>query len=89
VPVRIHAEHGRDASDPHGLNRKHNLLRRLLVPFVDRYVPVSATWSAGCGVVVRIPRAKIELIKNGVDTEQIRARPPARIPIRPGRRTTS
>jgi len=24
VPVRIHAEHGRDAGDPHGLNPKHN-----------------------------------------------------------------
>src|SRR6476661_5862864 len=28
VPVRVHAEHGRDAADPQGLNRKHNMLRR-------------------------------------------------------------
>ncbi len=31
VPVRIHAEHGRDASDPDGSNWKYNLLRRLSI----------------------------------------------------------
>src|SRR5258708_3229238 len=31
VPVRIHGEHGRDARDPNGINRRHNLLRRLLL----------------------------------------------------------
>ncbi|MEN3278351.1 MAG: hypothetical protein V7631_4141 [Massilia sp.] len=68
VPVRIHAEHGRDASDPHGLNRKHNFLRRALVPWIDRYVPVShdlARWLTG---VVNIPAPKSALIMNGVDT---------------------
>ena len=68
VPVRIHAEHGRDASDPQGLNRKHNFLRRALVPWIDRYVPVShdlARWLTG---VVGIPENKSELIMNGVDT---------------------
>ena len=68
VPVRVHAEHGRDASDPQGLNRKHNFLRRALVPFIHRYVPVShdlARWLTG---VVGIPSAKSELIMNGVDT---------------------
>jgi sugar transferase (PEP-CTERM/EpsH1 system associated) len=72
VPVRVHAEHGRDASDPHGINRKHNLLRRLLVPAIDRYVPVSrdlARWLRG---TVGIPQSKIELIDNGVDTERFR-----------------
>jgi sugar transferase (PEP-CTERM/EpsH1 system associated) len=72
VPVRVHAEHGRDASDPHGVNRKHNLLRRLLVPAIDRYVPVSrdlARWLRG---TVGIPQSKIELIDNGVDTERFR-----------------
>src|ERR1700726_2397113 len=37
VPVRVHGEHGRDARDPHGANRKHNLLRRLVLPFYDCY----------------------------------------------------
>lgn len=69
VPVRIHAEHGRDAGDPHGLNPKHNFLRRRLVPFVDRFIPVSEDLNRWLGDVVRIPRAKTLFIKNGVDTE--------------------
>ena len=68
VPVRIHAEHGRDAGDPNGLNRKHNLLRRLLVPFIDRYVPVSGDLHQWLKTVVGIPDAKNQLIDNGVDT---------------------
>ncbi|KQQ87045.1 TIGR03088 family PEP-CTERM/XrtA system glycosyltransferase [Massilia sp. Leaf139] len=68
VPVRIHAEHGRDASDPQGLNRKHNFLRRALVPFIDRYVPVSHDLARWLQNVVNIPAPKLELIMNGVDT---------------------
>ena len=69
VPVRIHAEHGRDAGDPHGLNPKHNFLRRRLVPFVDRFIPVSEDLNRWLGGVVRIPAAKTLFIKNGVDTD--------------------
>lgn len=68
VPVRIHAEHGRDASDPQGLNRKHNFLRRSLAPWIDRYVPVSHDLARWLQNVVTIPAAKLELIMNGVDT---------------------
>ncbi|MFC5510943.1 TIGR03088 family PEP-CTERM/XrtA system glycosyltransferase [Massilia jejuensis] len=68
VPVRIHAEHGRDASDPQGLNRKHNFLRRSLAPWIDRYVPVSHDLARWLNGVVKIPAAKLELIMNGVDT---------------------
>jgi sugar transferase (PEP-CTERM/EpsH1 system associated) len=70
VPVRIHAEHGRDASDPHGLNPKHNFLRRHLAPFVDRYIPVSEDLDRWLDQVVRIPRARIQFIRNGVDTDK-------------------
>jgi len=70
VPVRIHAEHGRDASDPHGLNPKHNFLRRRLVPFVDRFIPVSEDLNRWLGEVVRIPASKTQFIKNGVDTDK-------------------
>ena len=73
VPVRVHAEHGRDASDPHGLNPKHNFLRRRLAPFIDRYVPVSDDLHRWLGEVVGIPAAKSLLIKNGVDTERFAA----------------
>lgn len=77
VPVRIHAEHGRDAADPHGLNPKHNFLRRRLAPFIDRYIPVSDDLQRWLGEVVRIPTAKNLLIKNGVDTERFQPRPAA------------
>jgi sugar transferase (PEP-CTERM/EpsH1 system associated) len=74
VPARVHAEHGRDASDPNGSNRKHNLLRRLLVPAIDRYVPVSRDLQRWLREVVGIPNAKNQLIDNGVDTERFSAR---------------
>lgn len=77
VPVRVHAEHGRDASDPQGLNRKHNFLRRALVPFIDRYVPVSHDLHRWLTDVVRIPAAKSELIMNGVDTLRFAPKLPA------------
>lgn len=68
VPVRIHAEHGRDAGDPEGRNRKHNLLRRMLAPVVDCYVPVSGDLQRWYRDVVGIPESKNLLINNGVDT---------------------
>lgn len=83
VPVRVHAEHGRDAGDPQGLNRKHNLLRRLLVPVVDRYVPVSHDLRAWLKEVVGIPDAKNEFIGNGVDTARFRPGPVQGDPLEP------
>lgn len=73
VPARVHAEHGRNARDPNGSNRKHNLLRRLLVPFIDRYVPVSTDLQRWLCRVVGIPAAKVRFIGNGVDTQRFRA----------------
>ena len=73
VPVRIHAEHGRDASDPNGLNPKHNFLRRRLAPFIDCFIPVSEDLHRWLGETVRIPAAKTLFIKNGVDTERFAA----------------
>src|SRR5512133_2093911 len=70
VPVRVHAEHGRDAGDPHGLNRKHNLLRRGVTPFIDRYIPVSDDLQNWLRQVVGVPDAKTLMIANGVDTER-------------------
>src|SRR5476649_2176988 len=35
VPVRINGAHGREASDPDGLNPRHNMLRRMMLPFYD------------------------------------------------------
>lgn len=81
VPVRVHAEHGRDLSDPEGKNPKHNLLRRLLIPFIDCYVPVSRDLRQWLKDVIRVPDAKNLLINNGVDTEHFH---PAAAPAFPG-----
>ena len=70
VPVRVHAEHGRDLSDPTGANRKHNLLRRLMTPFIDTFIPVSRDLRHWLQAVIRVPQAKNLLINNGVDTDQ-------------------
>lgn len=75
VPIRVHAEHGREASDPDGKNRKHNLLRRLLIPLIDRYVPVSADLSHWLKHTVGVPDAKNLLIHNGVDTDRFKPAP--------------
>ena len=68
VPLRIHAEHGRDSIEMSGRHRKYNTLRRLLVPFIDRFVPVSADLGAWLRHTVGVPQHKIRLIANGVDT---------------------
>jgi sugar transferase (PEP-CTERM/EpsH1 system associated) len=83
VPVRVHAEHGRDARDPNGVNRKHNLLRRLLAPFIDRYVPVSSDLRRWLAEVVGIPEAKNQFIGNGVDTQRFRKLGAATDPAEP------
>lgn len=70
VPIRVHAEHGRDASDPHGLNPKHNALRRILAPWVDSFIAVSDDLLRWLGEVVKIAPSRTRLIKNGVDTAQ-------------------
>ncbi|MCD2519383.1 TIGR03088 family PEP-CTERM/XrtA system glycosyltransferase [Massilia sp. G4R7] len=80
VPVRVHAEHGRDAGDPDGSNRKHNLLRRLLVPAIDCFVPVSADLRNWLANTVGVPEAKNKLIHNGVDTDAYRPDPTAARP---------
>ena len=70
VPIRIHAEHGRDASDLDGTNWKHNLLRRLLIPLVDYFIPVSDDLKRWLRETIRVPDAKNLLVNNGVDTRQ-------------------
>ncbi|MGZ5200793.1 MAG: TIGR03088 family PEP-CTERM/XrtA system glycosyltransferase [Telluria sp.] len=69
VPVRVHAEHGRDARDPNGTNWKHNLLRRLLTPVIDCFVPVSPDLRNWLVKAAGVPDAKNLLIDNGVDTQ--------------------
>lgn len=68
VPVRIHAEHGRDSVEIDGRHSRYNLLRRLLVPVIDAYVPVSDDLVDWLRRTVGIPAHKIVMVTNGVDT---------------------
>jgi len=77
VPVRVHAEHGRDAGDPEGKNPKHRLLRRLLSPFIDSYVAVSNDLELWLKRDVGIADKKVLFIDNGVDTSRF-------VPLAPG-----
>ena len=63
----IHAERGRDASDPNGESRKYRRMRRWLLPFIDRYVTVSADLQKWLVQDVCIPRARVTWIPNGID----------------------
>jgi sugar transferase (PEP-CTERM/EpsH1 system associated) len=70
VPVVIHGEHGRDALDPEGRNRKRRRIRRLLAPLVTQFATVSVDLARWLVEDVGIPARKVLTICNGVDTER-------------------
>ena len=74
VPIRLHAEHGWDAHDPRGENRKYQRVRRLYRPFVSHYVAVSRDIDRYLDQKVGVPAARRSLIANGVDTDLFRPR---------------
>ncbi len=90
VPVRINGAHGRDADDPHGTNRKHNLLRRLMVPFYHCCYANSAAMEEWNRTVIKVPGHKTRMLANGIDAERFRPRAagdaaaPADSPFQPG-----
>ena len=67
VPLRIHAEHGRDIYDLDGSNKKYQWLRRLLNPFIHYWVPVSQELASWLINTVTISKHKVKLIYNGID----------------------
>ena len=70
VPVVIQGEHGREAADPEGRNRRRQQVRRLLSPFVTEFVTVSRDLARWLVEQVRVPARKVRTIYNGVDTER-------------------
>lgn len=74
VPVRVNGAHGRDHIDPHGTNRKHNFLRRLMLPFYDVCYANSAAMEVWNREVIGVPAAKSRLLANGIDAERFRVR---------------
>ena len=75
IPLRIHAEHGRDISDPTGTNRKYRLLRQVINPFIHHWIAVShdlTTWLTDC---IGISARKAHLIHNGIDIDKFSPQP--------------
>ena len=69
VRGHFHAEHGRDLSDPKGDNKKYQWLRRLISPFVHRFVAVSDDLNQWLLEKVRLSPKKVQLIYNGINTD--------------------
>ena len=67
VPARVHAEHGRDYSDPLGMNPKHLFFRRLLSPLINAWVPVSQDLARWLVAAVGVKQERIRMIYNGVE----------------------
>jgi sugar transferase (PEP-CTERM/EpsH1 system associated) len=70
VKYRIHAEHGRDIYDLDGSNKKYQLLRKLVNPFVHQWIPVSQELASWLVNTVKIPKNKVKRIYNGIDTQK-------------------
>lgn len=70
VPVRIHSEHGWSAADPRGANPRHRRLRRWTDRWITRYIPVSRDIARWLVEDIGLPRHKVELVSNGVDTDR-------------------
>lgn len=66
----IHAEHGRDASDPRGELPKYRRLRRWMAPFISQYVAVSIELQDWLTGRVGIRSSKVVHIPNGIDVER-------------------
>ncbi|MDI6745941.1 MAG: glycosyltransferase, partial [Rhodocyclaceae bacterium] len=67
VPVRIQSEHGRDADDLDGSNRKHKWVRRFYNLFVSHYIALSRDLESWLVERIGIPAHKVTQIYNGVD----------------------
>ena len=71
---RVHGEHGRDIHDLDGTNKKYNLLRKAMQPFVHRYIAVSRDLLQWLKSTVAIPEKKLCQIYNGVDAAKFSPR---------------
>jgi sugar transferase (PEP-CTERM/EpsH1 system associated) len=74
VRGRIHGEHGRDMYDLDGMNRKYNLIRKMIRPFVQRYTAVSVDLAQWLVDTVGIKPDRVTQIYNGVDIQKFRPR---------------
>jgi sugar transferase (PEP-CTERM/EpsH1 system associated) len=74
IKLRVHSEHGRDANDVDGKNRKHRWLRQLLRPLVGHFIAVSRDLQRWLIDSIGVPAAQVTQINNGVDSLQFHPR---------------
>jgi sugar transferase (PEP-CTERM/EpsH1 system associated) len=72
--VRVHGEHGRDVFDLYGRNRKYNLLRKAIRPFVNHFIAVSRDLEGWLTTTVGAMPNRINQIYNGVDSQRFHPR---------------
>lgn len=72
--VRVHGEHGRDVFDLYGKNRKYNLLRKVIRPFVSHFIAVSRDLEGWLATTVGALPNRINQIYNGVDSTRFHPR---------------
>ena len=70
VKSRVHGEHGRDIFDLKGDNRKYNLLRKFISPFVNHFIAVSKDLETWLTQSIDVSPNKITQIYNGVDNHR-------------------
>lgn len=68
----IHGEHGREATDLTGTNKRRLMIRKILHPLVARFVTVSAELKTWLVRDVSVPEGKVVQIINGVDADRFR-----------------
>jgi sugar transferase (PEP-CTERM/EpsH1 system associated) len=72
--VRVHGEHGRDVFDLYGKNRKYNLLRKVIRPFVNHFIAVSRDLEGWLATTVGAMPSRINQVYNGVDSQRFHPR---------------
>jgi sugar transferase (PEP-CTERM/EpsH1 system associated) len=72
VKFVIHGEHGREATDPTGKNIIRKKIRRILSPWISRFITVSAELKNWLINDIGVREEKIIQIINGVDTEKFK-----------------
>lgn len=72
VPCRVHGEHGWDAYDLDGTNRRYRRLRRALKPLVHQYIALSIDLERYLINDIGVHPSKVSRICNGVDVRRFR-----------------
>lgn len=73
VKGRVHGEHGRDIFDLEGKNKKYNLLRKTIRPFIHHFTAVSKDLENWLINTVGASREKVHQIYNGVEHHRFHA----------------